>query len=143
MSNHDGDYDTSISDDENHRLTADDVRDYWSTDHTKFTYLDWWETEELDDVGAPGKLAAAYTEPDGTRSYWIVEDALRGVRVDNPMPDGWPAHERLGPLPPAVTARLNQPPTCGRPTAKGRPCRLHVDHPGRACTIHQSRETRP
>ncbi|MDV3136755.1 hypothetical protein [Mycobacterium sp. 29Ha] len=50
-------------------------------------------------------------------------------------------HEQLGPLPPAVAARIAAAtrPRCGQPNRHGRPCRVPVAAPGDACVWHGRR----
>jgi len=81
-----------------------------------------------------GFHAVEAVEADGTRCYWIV-DANGRTR----SPQRLPAHELLGPLPDAVTARLASTMLrCGRPTHAGSPCRTPVARLGLACSNHRS-----
>lgn len=63
--------------------------------------------------------------------------------IDNPAARYDPvcrdvAHEQLGPLPPAVAAKIAAAtrPRCGRPNRHGRPCRVPVAASGDACPWH-------
>jgi hypothetical protein len=109
----------------------------------------------LCDVGAPGYVAALTVDPDGTETYWIADRDLIGENCDHGNEN--PPHERLGPLPPLIRAKIAQigaPPAaywyeedgrwfpvylCGRPTKKKRPCRMPVDRDGDACDFHREK----
>jgi hypothetical protein len=79
-----------------------------------------------------GCLLALAVDPDGSWRPWIM-------RPGNHCDCGcWrpccAPHEQPGRLPALYRERLAM--RCGRPTAKGTPCRVWVASPGQACPQH-------
>ena len=93
----------------------------------------------LDDDGAAGYYLAASLDTDGDTDLWIVDRELMRRGPSDDTGDRWPTHEDEGELPDEFKARIAAVPLlCGRPTRKGRPCRLVVDAPGAPCQLHQT-----
>lgn len=72
--------------------------------------------------------------PGGSESAWLLSPDGNGSGAAPPTPP----HERLGPLPLAIAARLARPvqPRCGRPRRDGAPCGTYVSRHGAACAHH-------
>lgn len=87
--------------------------------------------------------ATVIVDQDGTEHLVLLSRATfeRDDRENRTGWVDWPcagiAHEQVGPLPQRWAQRtVLAPLRCGRPTACGRPCRVYVSAPGRACRWH-------
>ncbi len=93
----------------------------------------------LCDVGQRDYLLVTAIGDDGETDIVLAEKASIGdetVTYNPRCPDA--PHEQLGELPPRWKARIQLAPFyCGHPTKRGKPCRVLVSWPGRACTWHR------
>lgn len=123
-------------------LTDAETRDYWDTDHNRWSYIDRWADDALDDVGSPGHSIVESVNADGSRSYWIIREQTVGDPSDG-GPWTMPDHEHPRPLPPEWVARIRSAQIrCAAPRKDGHPCRTPVAAPGTRCTWHQPKDTR-
>lgn len=97
----------------------------------------------LCDVGAPGFSLAETVDSYGRRKLWFVDDNRLGADDTDHGALTTPQHEGLGPLSQPWAKRVAAAPLrCGRPTAKGRPCRMNVERPGAACALHETHDSK-
>lgn len=90
----------------------------------------------LCDVGAPDYAAAVTVDEYGTEQLWLVSMPQFNTHCDHGNPNQ--EHERLGRLPGEWRERIwGELARCGRPTAKGRPCRHIANPPGEPCRMHR------
>jgi hypothetical protein len=84
-----------------------------------------------------GDFLALTVTSDGSWRPWVMRDLPEDPDpCDNGCWDRCCApHDQLGKLPAEFRERLV--PLCGRPTKKGRPCRIPVSRPGATCELHE------
>jgi hypothetical protein len=102
-----------------------------------FALVDWERTVHLCDVGMPGHVIAVAVTDDGRDTLWIVDE--EELHAEDPRHgNGDQPHEWTGALPERWRHRVALAPyRCGRRTkTTGRPCRIEVSAPGRACGLH-------
>lgn len=122
----DGHHNESVRSD----MTDDDLETTALVDHI--------HTARLDDIGQPDYYATVVVRSDGEQFLILAHRASvddSKTRVDLSTPHA--VHEQLGPLPARWVSRIQLAPLrCGRPTARGAPCRVVVRTPCAPCARH-------
>ena len=111
---------------------------------TNDDHIDWVDPSRsacLCDVGQPAYWAVSAIGPGGEQRLILARrDAIGDTRHTYDPTCSTVSHEQLGELPIEFVRRLavaSRALRCGRPTCRGRPCRIRVDRPGSACEFHR------